>query len=369
MFRITHIITVLILLTAVVSVEGAKENDRVSGIPVIYCTDLFHPYDDPDDHLDIASLYAMPEIDIKAVILEQGIKQKKKPGLIPVSQLNHITGKTIPCFIGLSEKLKSPNDKAVWQPEEYQLGVEKIIETLKASSKPVTIITVGSLRDVAAAYNRSPELFKQKVGRLLIFIGEASKKGFIECNVGLDTNAYIRIMHSGLPVYWVPCFDGGVWRNKGRASYWDATHTDLFEYLPPRVMNFFIYALQKKQDKAYLEFIDKPVNPVDKNSILTGHRGLFCTAVFPYIVGRKIVQRDNDFFSVPKGTQTIPSREIKLFDFREVFISIDPKGNVEYDGVGTHKVMQFRIINQAVYAKAMTSITVRLLADLDSQAK
>ena len=108
------------------------------------------------------------------------------------------------------------------------------------------------------------------------------------------------------------------------------------------------------------------INPVDKNSILTGHRGLFCATVFPYIADRKIIRRNQDFFSVPKGAQATPSHELKLFEFREVFISVDPKGNVKYDGTGVHKVMQFRIINQAVYAKAMTSITVRLLSDLGS---
>ena len=30
------------------------------GVPVIYCTDLFHPHDDPDDHFDLATLFALP---------------------------------------------------------------------------------------------------------------------------------------------------------------------------------------------------------------------------------------------------------------------------------------------------------------------
>jgi hypothetical protein len=32
-------------------------------LSVIYCTDLFHPHDDPDDHFDIACLYAIWQID------------------------------------------------------------------------------------------------------------------------------------------------------------------------------------------------------------------------------------------------------------------------------------------------------------------
>ena len=33
-------------------------------IPVVYSTDLMHPHDDPDDHFDLACLYAMPEADV-----------------------------------------------------------------------------------------------------------------------------------------------------------------------------------------------------------------------------------------------------------------------------------------------------------------
>ena len=33
-------------------------------IPVIYSTDLMHPHVDPDDHFDLACLYAMPEADL-----------------------------------------------------------------------------------------------------------------------------------------------------------------------------------------------------------------------------------------------------------------------------------------------------------------
>jgi hypothetical protein len=41
-------------------------------IPVLYCTDLFHPHDDPDDHFDLATLYAIPEFDLRGIVLDQG---------------------------------------------------------------------------------------------------------------------------------------------------------------------------------------------------------------------------------------------------------------------------------------------------------
>jgi len=57
----------------------------------------------------------------------------------------------------------------------------------------IQMITVGSVRDVAAAYNREPDLLKRKVRRILSFIGEASNEAFMEYNVALDPHAYVEI--------------------------------------------------------------------------------------------------------------------------------------------------------------------------------
>ena len=230
---------------------------------------------------------------------------------MPILQLNHITGRNIPHTIGLSDELKSPQDKGLRQAKEYQNGVELILKILKTSKEPVTIISVGSLRNIAAGYNRSPGLFKAKVDRLYIFIGEASKKGHIEYNVGLDKNAYIRIMNSGLPVYWIPCFDGGLWQNNGRASYWKASHKDLLGRVPDRVMNYFINALLKKNEKNPIQYLDNEINTDDKKKVLSMNRNLWCTAIFAHIAGRRFIHQDNKFISIPMNV-SYNNEEVKI---------------------------------------------------------
>ena len=157
----------------------------VPAVPVIYCTDLFHPHDDPDDHFDLATLYAMPELDIKGIVLDQGKRQLERPGRIPVSQMNVITGRAVPAVIGLATPLKSPGDKALDQPAEFQRGVEFIVQTLRASPRPVRIATLGSVRDVVAAFNREPGLFRTNVAMVLAFIGEASDAKLQDITQGL----------------------------------------------------------------------------------------------------------------------------------------------------------------------------------------
>ena len=193
-----------LILVFLVSCTQEKYPERPHTIPVIYSTDLSHPHDDPDDHFDIVALYALRELDILGIVLDQGKRQDIAPGSIPLEQMNTLTGRKVPYAAGLSDPLKTPEDEALQQSRKYQGGVELIIKGLEGSEAPVTLITVGSLRDTAAAFNRRLDLFRKQVARLLIFIGEASADTR-EWNVGLDPNAFIRIMNSGLSVWWVPC--------------------------------------------------------------------------------------------------------------------------------------------------------------------
>ena len=115
--------------------EGdAPAQPKPASVPVIYCTDLFHPHEDPDDHFDLATIYAIAELDLKCIILDQGDKQAQRSGRIPVSQMNKITGRDVPAVAGLGQKLKGPTDKALDQPREFQQGVEAILTTLKKAA-------------------------------------------------------------------------------------------------------------------------------------------------------------------------------------------------------------------------------------------
>lgn len=364
------IVSVLILFILSLNNIYADTVETETRVPVIYCTDLFHPHDDPDDHFDIACLYAIKEIEIKAIILDQGEKQKNKPGSVPISQLNHITGRNIPYAVGLSDELKWPQDKGLWQAKEYQDGVELVLKTLKTSKEPVSIVSVGSLRDITAGYNRSPGLFKTKVNRLFIFIGEASKKGHIEYNVGLDKNAYIRIMNSGLPVYWVPCFDGGRWQNNGRASYWRASHKDLLERVSDRVMNYFIYALLKRNEESPIQYLDSKINIDDRKKVLSMNRNLWCTAIFSHIAGRRFVRWGNEFISMPTNASYNKEQVIRPFEFEEVSVFVDEQANFFYEHTNKAvKIKQFHVLTPDTYAEVMTSVTAQLLHQLDSQVK
>ena len=314
--------------------------------PVVYLSDLFHPYNDPDDHFDLAALYSLDQFDLKAVIIDNTV-HSKAPGRIPVSQMNRISGKNVPVYLGLGSELCSPEDTGMGQTV-YQEGCNALLNIMKNSRKKVILITVGSLRDVAAAYNRDPDLFRRKLDRLIIFAGEAENPSFLEYNVAIDKNAYIRVMNSINNIYWVPCFDSGPMKNKGLASFWQSRHSDLLKGASPAVTNYFLYALSRSPDTlGYLSELNHPVDQSQLNQYITGSnvpvRYLWCCSVFPWFTKN----RDFDF----------------PFTFEPVTVVADPKAAVHYTDSG-NKVMRFKITDLTHYSERMTTIFNTLIRKL-----
>lgn len=363
--RLTAFAAGLLLMSWICPRATAAQADPLPAprVPVIYGTDLFHPHEDPDDHFDLATLYALPELDVRCIVLDQGERQARHPGRIPVSQLNHLTGRNVPAFAGLGAQLKHPGDGGQDQPAAFQAGVEAILRTLRESDRLATIITVGSLRDVAAAWNREPNLLRARVGRLLVFIGEASRPDFREYNVGLDPAAFIAVMRSDLPVAWVPCFDGGLWHNAGHASFWQARHADLLAAAPPPLVQYFIYALEKETAEP-IAFLGQPVNPERRSQLFGQARNLWCAAVFGAVAGRRVIECDGRFTAVlppasePHGLQS----DHGVFGFREIAIAIGHDAVVRpSESPAARRVWRFEIRDRERYARAMTEATAGLL--------
>jgi hypothetical protein len=340
--------------------------DGPGRVPVIHCTDLYHPHQDPDDHFDLATIYAIPELEVKAVILDHGGEQKKRPGEVAVKQMNRITGQNVPWAIGLATNLKTPGDQGLEDGPEFQQGVELILKTLRESDKPVVIDCVGSMRDVAAAFNREPGLFREKVAKLMIFIGEASEKhqDYREWNVRLDPQAYITLMRSDLPIYWVPCMDGGDLKNNGGASFWVAKHADLLKGCSPRLMQYFIYGLMVDRNKPLglgdpLQFLNEPVDAERAKQVLAGSRNLWCTAVFTAMADLAIV-REGDRW-VYRRQEALGDKK-PVFGFAPVGVEVSDTAAIRYGtGPGAHRVMRFEMYDRKNYAEAMTTVTRELL--------
>lgn len=267
------------LLAAVCLLAGAAGAD--AAVPILYTTDLLHPHADPDDHFDIATLFGMPEFDIRGVVFDLGPIGKDRPGVVALRQMMHLTGKDVPFATGLLECLASPGDTGRNQPEETQRGVELILRVLKESPQPVVVFATGSLRDIAAAMNRDERLCREKIARLYVNAGHAG--GDREYNVDLDPHSYVRVLNSGLPLYLVPCFGPD-----GYESYWRFTHKEALEETSPEIQRFVIYALTKTDpaQRDPIQALSEPVPEALRQEIWSQERNMWCTGAFLHAAGR-----------------------------------------------------------------------------------
>jgi hypothetical protein len=309
-----------------------------------------HPHVDPDDHFDLACLCAMPEADVRAIVLDQGERQSSCPGLKPVWQLNYLTGRHVPAAIGLRDPLKTLEDRALDQPAEYQNGVHLILQTLQDTREKASIIFVGSARDIAAAYNRRPALFKEKVRSIHGFIGDASDASYREWNVNLDPQAFVRLMRAELPFHWIPCFDGGLWTNNGHASFWRIRHGDVLEKAPTPLQQFFLYMLRQETNDP-ITSLSRPMSVEDREWLMRGERNMWCGALLGLAVGRPLSYGGSE-----------------IVQFSPVQVTVDDKAAVRMGaGAGPRTVMRFEIKDRDRFSEAATRATRQLLENFPIQ--
>jgi sialidase-1 len=324
-----------------------------AGTPVIYCTDLFHPHDDPDDHFDLATLFALPELEVKAILLDQGDRQLKTPGSIPLGQMMHLTGRQIPFAIGLGQKLRSPTDDGLAQPAEFQAAVNLVLKALREASGPVTVIATGSVRDLCAAWNRQPALVRQKVGRLYLNIGNADSTQS-EYNVDLDPQAYVGLLHSGLPIYLCPCLP--MQRENSNALYstwWRFPQSEVLPSASRDLQNYFIYALQKcaPEELDPIEGLQTDLRPWHR-LVWEMDRNMWCTASFLHAAGRTI-RKINGAWTASR--QPLPdANTTEPFTFIPARVEVDQAGKTTLDLKATNSNMHvFKLVASQDYGPAM----------------
>jgi hypothetical protein len=334
-------------------------------VPLIHCTDLFHPPNDPDDHVDLATVFAIPQFEVRAIILDQGQLQAATPGSIPVEQMEALTGRKIPFATGLGTPLRYPEDRGLNQFPHYQGAVELILRTLRESNEKVFFTIVGSARDVVAAYNREPELFRQKTARLYFADGN---------NGGGDPQAYIRLMTAELPLYWCPAFGKldtvedmamGKLKPDTYRAYWKFRQSEVFSAMPSSLQNYFLYALSRKnpaltEPMAYLH--STPETKLREQQ-WKETRYMWSTAAIYDAAGCDLYRKGESWLASPNP---VPGFEKALvYEFVPANVSIDRDLRITLDFTRPSKQLKvFHLHDTTHYELAMQGSLRRLLSDI-----
>ena len=130
-------------------------------IPVIFDTDIG---DDIDDTWALILLLQSPEFDIKLVTTAVNNTEEKAK---IVAKILQTAGRTdIPVGIGVQQNKNNHRQRA-WVKDYklssypgtvYRDGVKAIVDTIMKSPKPMTVVAVGPLPNIAAALQREPRI-------------------------------------------------------------------------------------------------------------------------------------------------------------------------------------------------------------------
>ena len=155
-------ILAIFLVTVIFTVSSiALAAAPAKKIPVIFDTDIC---DDIDDTWALVMLLQSPEFDIKLITTAVNNTPEKAK---VVARILEIAGRTdIPIGIGIQQN-KNNHRQREWVKDYklssypgkvYQDGVKAIVDTIMKSRKPITVIAVGPLPNIAAALQRESKI-------------------------------------------------------------------------------------------------------------------------------------------------------------------------------------------------------------------
>jgi hypothetical protein len=364
------------------SARGANDRPAASlvaadvhRIPFIQTTDLFHPPADPDDHIDLATVLALDELDIRAVLLDRALGSQagpgapdREPGFVPVAQLCYLTGKAMPVAAGPVDPLQSPADSATDRPRREQAAVDLMLRVLRESSEPVAVSVLGSARILVAAYNRDPALLRQKVRSVILNAGSSGDDAK-EYNVRIDVPAYVGLFRSGLPLDWYPCGAPGpspsVANNAdARNTFWRVARADLFRDLPQPLLAWFIHAFSGNGRGDILRALREQGRGASAAVVSQGNRAMWSTASLVMAAGR-VLAKTNDGWRFLAAGQVPPGARTVLLGLEPVNVTISDDGRTRWEpSQGSSKIRLFRRDPGPEHDAAMGEATNALLRSI-----
>jgi pyrimidine-specific ribonucleoside hydrolase len=300
-------------------------------IPFIHTTDLYNPPQDPDDHVDLATVYALPELDLRAVILDPSRRfvGQLDPGFVPVAQMDYLTGRAVPVAAGPIHPLRSSSDTAKDRPRREQAGIELLVDALRRSEEPAFVSVVGSARVVAAAWNREPKLLQQKVRAVLVNAGATTGKPGAEWNVDLDVHAWIALIRSRLPILWYPCTgEHGPTGLDPHNTYWSVSHRQLFAELSQPLRAYFDYAFNHHARGDIIRALSELGSGPSWEKVLADRRNMWSTASLVMAAGRVLAQTTEGWRFIAK--EQAGGLRVQLLEMLPISCEVDDAGVVRW---------------------------------------
>lgn len=271
-------------------------------VPMIHATDLFRPHNDPDDHWDLACVFALAQqglIDLKGILVDYPPTQRNpdyNPDVWAVAQMNFITGLHVPVAVGSPYPMASRHDTQPKANVSDHGGIQMVLDILEKSDRPVAINVIGSCRDIAIAANKAPDLFRRKCAGIYLNAGTGSpdqtKAAQLEYNVSLAPHSYAALFDAPCPVFWMPCFEEMASGKTVMAygSHYRFRQDQILPDLSNPMQNFFLSMLGRRQDHAWLPYLTGPVDEALLREFSAKDRHMWCTGGFFHAAGLTVTR-------------------------------------------------------------------------------
>lgn len=335
-------------------------------ISLLHQTDLFRPHNDPDDHFDLACVYALAyydQIDLKGILIDYPPEHNNgDPDVIAVAQMNFITGLNVPVAVGSSQPMKfHTKEKSV------NAGAQFVIDILKKSKQPVAITIVGSCRDIAIAGRREPQLFAEKCAAIYLNAGTGSNEPIgereLEYNVGLDPAAFAAIFEIPCPVYWQPCFGEYLTpqselKTLEFGTYFKFKQDEILPSLSEKMQKYFIFMLSKSNCPTWLRYLDQPKDDEALSLYCQMNRNMWNTAAFFHATGMTVTGA-GEIVAIETNQQNA------VFGFEPIQVTCNKNGIAKWTvDKETKDRFIFRVLDIENYQSAMTKALKSLLVSL-----
>ncbi len=353
---------------------------RTATAPMLHVTDLFRPHGYPDDHWDLACVYALAhqgKAELRAIMGDYPPAfRNSDPDALGVAQLNYLTGLTVPFIVGSPQPMQSRNNSQAEATPVDDGGIRELLRLLRESPRPVVISILGSCADVAVAGKREPQLFAKKCAAIYLNAGagtpDKAKAARLEYNVALNRAAYAAIFDLPCPIYWMPCFeevpgnDHGSWRVMEFGTFYRFQQSDILPRLSPRMKNFFadMYRngrTEKTGKPPACDWLRYLLGPNDDALLARQgalHRNMWCTGGFLHAAGLTVSREGRIIPLAGSGSEAV-------FTFEPARIKCSDDGVTEWtkDAVSKDRFI-FRVCDRDKYGAAMTAAMKSLLATL-----
>ena len=331
------IVAAMILCASLLAGDPAVAGDGPARrVSLIDCTDLYHPHQDVGDNVDIVAAYALPEVDLKAIILdvtqqfrtENGVR--RDAGFIPVVQLNSIFNRNVPCGVTPYAKMKSPEDPMLDTPRFQQIGVELLLKVLREAKEPVEITIFGSARAVAVAYNRKPSCSRNASNGFTCVPAPGAGLRGMERDARSARRGPVAAERFADRDY--PCATKeGPFAYGPHNCFWLLNDLHFIEAMQPQLRAYLAFAFSESNRMDFLRAMEEDPPPALLTAISKRTHNVWETCVWMEITGRHLVPRADGQFRILPAGEVKPGDTVLPNELRPVRVKVRDDGQFAWE--------------------------------------